>query len=145
MPHKLFIFFISFLMVLFVAESGATAEKMPDPFQIVPQPQKIELLPEDGMTFGNLANLKLIGEFNRPVMGEILSLLTESHVSGSGTLTLKLDSSGIAPESQEGYVLTIADGNVEIVARGEAGLFYGCQTLEQLLEDAHDFNVTIPA
>ena len=132
-------------MLSFVAKSGATEEKMPEPFQIVPQPQKIELLPDNGLTFDKLTNLKMIGGFDRPVMGEILSLLTESHVSGSGTLTLKLDSSGIAPESQEGYVLTIANGNVKIVARGEAGLFYGCQTLEQLLEDAHDFNAPIPA
>ena len=32
-----------------------------------------------------------------------------------------------------------------IISRGEAGLFYGCQTLEQLLEDARDFGVPIPA
>jgi hypothetical protein len=49
------------------------------------------------------------------------------------------------PESSEGYCLRIANGNVKITARGEAGLFYGCQTLEQLLEDARDTGVSIPA
>lgn len=145
MQNKLFIFFISFLMLSFVAISHAAIEKMPEPFQIVPQPQKIELLTDNGLAFGKLTNLKITGEFDRPVMGDILCLLSESYVSGSGMLTLKLDSFEITTESHEGYVLTIANGNVKIVARGEAGLFYGCQTLEQLLEDARDYDTPIPA
>ena len=32
--------------------------------------------------------------------------------------------------------MTVNSDRVEIVSSGEAGLFYGCQTLEQLLEDA---------
>ena len=34
---------------------------------------------------------------------------------------------------------------VVIAARSEAGLFYGCQTLEQVLEDSRDYNCPIPA
>ncbi|MCD4709450.1 MAG: hypothetical protein K8R52_01275, partial [Bacteroidales bacterium] len=85
MRHILFSLFISTLILPLVAQ----------PFQIVPQPQKTELLQGDGLAFGNLTNLKMTGKLNRPVMGDILSQLTESYVSGSGTLTLKLDSTGI--------------------------------------------------
>ncbi len=49
------------------------------------------------------------------------------------------------PASDEGYVLNILNGNAEVLSRGGAGLFYGCQTLELLLEDARDFNVPVPA
>ena len=135
MRYILFAFFITILILQLEAQT----------FQIVPQPQKTELLQGDGLTFGKLVNLKKTGEFNRPVMGDILTRLTESDMSGSGTLILKLDNTGIAPESQEGYLLTISDGNVEIISKGEAGLFYGCQTLEQLLEDARDFHTPVPA
>ena len=140
------------LLVLILIHSFAlfgsrkvVSDKLPEQFQIVPQPQKIEILTGNGLAFGKLKNLKISGEFNRPVMGNILSLLAESNISGLGTLTLKLDSSGIAPKSHEGYLLTIENGEVTIEARGKAGLFYGCQTLEQLLEDARDYQTSIPA
>ena len=145
MKNLLISFLISIQMLPLLAEPGKTTAKLPEPFPIIPQPQNIELLPDEGLTFGALANLKIIGEFDRPVMGGLLSLLTESDISGSGTLTLKLNTGGATPESHEGYVLTINNGEVVIEARGEAGLFYGCQTLEQLLEDARDYQTPIPA
>ncbi len=144
MKHLLFPFVI--LILFLPVEAGAgTTDKMPEPFLVVPQPQKIELLQGDGLAFGKLAVLEKAGEFSRPVMGPILSQLTETHQDGSGILTLKLDKTGIAPVSHEGYVLTIVNGHAEIISSGEAGLFYGCQTLEQLLEDARDFHTPVPA
>ncbi len=145
MKTLLFSITILIQMLLFLAEPCIAKDKLPEPFQILPQPRNIELLSEEGLAYGSLANLKIIGEFDRPVMGEILSLLTESNTSDSGTLTLKLDSSGKVPNSHESYVLTIKNGAVEIIANGKAGLFYGCQTLEQLLEDARDFKATVPS
>jgi hypothetical protein len=41
--------------------------------------------------------------------------------------------------------LTIYKDRVEVISSGEAGLFYGCQTLEQLLEDARDYNKPVPS
>lgn len=38
------------------------------------------------------------------------------------------------PESEEGYRLEITRRGVEILSRGEAGLFYGLQTLQQLYD-----------
>ncbi len=115
------------------------------PFSVIPQPGNVELLDGTGLEYGSLGSLILSDELKRPVMGPVLSQLSESLIKGKGTLTLKLDNSGTAPESREGYIMIIAEGNVEITSSGEAGLFYGCQTLEQLLEDARDLNVPIPA
>ncbi|GJM29864.1 MAG: hypothetical protein DHS20C17_24990 [Cyclobacteriaceae bacterium] len=137
--------FVSVQVLSVSAVADEAAAKMPSPFKIVPEPQEIELLPGNGIMFGDLVNLRMIGDFDRPVMGAILSPLTASDASGEGTLTLRLDDSGDVPNSSEGYLLTIANGNVEIIASGEAGIFYGCQTLEQLLEDARDFQTAIPS
>ncbi|MCG2461644.1 beta-N-acetylhexosaminidase [Flavobacteriaceae bacterium F89] len=140
---------IAFLVLIpvwpLLAQIDKPIEKMPEPFKIVPQPQEIELLAHRGLSYGALKYLKQVGDFDRPVMGPILSPLTQLNETGPGTLTLRLDNSTDVPKSTEGYVMTIANGNVEIVARGEAGIFYGCQTLEQLLEDSRDFLKAIPA
>ena len=144
MKYILIPFFLSILCQPMVAGAGTTGN-MPAPFLIVPQPQKTELLQGDGLPYGKLAVLEKAGEFCRPVMGPILSRLTESNEDGPGKLILILDKTGLVPASHEGYVLTVLGGDAEIVASGEAGLFYGCQTLEQLLEDARDFQIPVPA
>ncbi len=144
MKYVLFPFVISILCLSMVAGAGSTTS-MPAPFLLVPQPQEIVLLQGDGLPFGKLAVLKKTGEFDRPVMGPILSRVAESNDDGFGKLTLILDNTGVAPDSHEGYVLTIKNGHAEVIASGEAGLFYACQTLEQLLEDARDFQTPVPA
>jgi hexosaminidase len=116
-----------------------------NPFNIIPHPKNIELIGGKGLFYGDLSKVHLEGEFRRPVMGNILSMLTESDKSETGTLTLKLANQEDLPESKEGYILTVSKGEVEIISRGEAGLFYGCQTLEQILEDSRDHNTSIPA
>ena len=116
-----------------------------EPFQIIPAPQHVEIIASEGLQLGDLTNLTISGNFDRPVMGQILEQLTESKEIMSGTLHLILDTTGMAPKSEEGYILTILNGNAEIISRGEAGIFYGCQSLEQLLEDSKDYNLAIPA
>ena len=139
-----FCFLLSFSLPVF-PESGMINDKLPEPFLIVPQPREVELLQGDGMEYGRLGNLVLTGDFKRPVMGCILSRLTESIEQDEGTLILKLGDNESVPRSSEGYLLTISNGDAVIISRGEAGLFYGCQTLEQLLEDARDSHAPIPA
>ena len=77
--------------------------------------------------------------------GNILSQLTIIKSDGNGTLTLTLDKTIKNIPSDEGYILTISDDKAEITAKGEAGLFYGCQSLEQLLEDSRDYHKPVPA
>lgn len=121
------------------------ADKLPSPFVILPQPHEILLLKGSGLQYGKLTHLIHVGEFNRPVMGNILSQLTTARSAGKGTLTLVLDKTSENIPSDEGYILTVSDDKAEIRARGEAGLFYGCQSLEQLLEDSRDHNKPVPA
>jgi len=140
---------IHFLLFAVIFFGSACDKKLPGslsyPFRIIPQPQKVELLRGKGLDFGKLTAVDISNIKNRPVMGEILSNLTITNNKANGVLSLIIDPELGETKDPEGYVLTIQNGNVEIKSIGEAGIFYGCQTLEQLLEDARDFNTTIPA
>ena len=141
-------FFLSFsiiVLLLIASQTNILAEKLASPFVIIPQPQSIVLLKGQGLEPGSLQNLILKGEINRPVMGNILSQLTIGKSSDKGTLTLVLDKTLTSLPSEEGYIMTILQDKVEIESTGEAGLFYGCQSLEQLLEDARDFKKPVPS
>ena len=134
------------LLIVFTFHSFAFGvEKLPKPFRIIPQPKQVELIGGSGLKYGDLKAVRITGDLSRPVMGPILSRLPQTEKGSKGLLTLRLDENLSTPESAEGYVLKITNGNVEIVSRGKAGLFYGCQTLEQLLQDAGDTGTSIPA
>jgi len=140
---------ILFRIVFFAVVLGMTsltyAETLPAPFKVLPQPRKVQIFSGPGIEFETLKNIWIKGDFLRPVMGPILARLPIKEGTDKGTLTLSLLTKKSLPESEEGYILQIENGSVEIVSRGEAGLFYGCQTLEQLLEDARDTGVSVPA
>ncbi len=119
-------------------------DKLPSPFEIIPKPHKVEITQGKSLKYQKLISLEMTGLTERPVMGEILSRLVETK-SNEARLSLVVDPALQETDNPEGYVLQIQDGHVEIRSAGEAGIFYGCQTLEQLLEDARDFDIAIPA
>ncbi len=134
------------LVLLFILCFNLFAsDKLPESFQILPQPKNVELFSDKGIEFGEIKSLKLDGNIGRPILGNILSQLPEISANEGGRITLKIVNDGNIPQSPEGYVLEVSRGNVQITSRGEAGLFYGCQTLEQMLEDAQEKSVAIPA
>ena len=139
--------FLILTVILLVITAGVafSTDKIPAPFIILPQPQSVVLLNGSGLELGKLHQIFIKGEFKRPVMGNILSPLILGKSAGKGTLELILDKTLNTIPSVEGYVMTISTDEVEIKANGEAGLFYGCQSLEQLLEDARDYHKPIPA
>lgn len=111
-------------------------------FQIIPKPQKMECKRSDAWYHYELRRLVLPPDVERPIMGPVLDLLTLEEEKGK-VLKLILSEHDV-PESEEGYTLTIDKQGATIMARHVKGLFYGCQTLEQLLEDSRDFNRSIP-
>ena len=137
--------FAIFIFLLFASLNRLLADKLPSPFVILPQPHNIILLKGQGLEPGTLQFLILKGEFRRPVMGDLLSQLTIGKSTGKGSLSLILDKSIKSLPSEEGYIMTISQDKVEIMSTGEAGLFYGCQSLEQLLEDARDYKKAVPS
>ena len=120
-------------------------QTLPEQFKLIPEPQKISLQKGPGLEYNALKAVVFGGTVTRPVMGDILGVLPQSDTIEEGILTLQRVTDDTVPTSEEGYVLSVQDGSATVRARGEAGLFYGCRTLEQLLEDARDTNTAIPA
>lgn len=131
------------LIALFVCTANLFGRTLDKAFQILPQPQSVELQPGKGFVYNELVYVTAVPGTSIPILGTQLSNLPQSKRPGKG-LTLKLSTTYV-PDSPEGYVLTVDNSGVLITARTEAGLFYGCQTLEQLLEDSRDFRKEIPA
>lgn len=113
-------------------------------FKLLPRPQNIELVKGTGISLTSLQAIYLQGT-SRPVLYGTLKSLPLASKGGQGVLVLKISHAKNLPESPEGYLLEVTNGQVTIQSRGEAGLFYGCQTLLQLLEDAGDQHINIPA
>src|SRR6266542_1569958 len=114
-------------------------------FKLLRQPQKIELINGKGIFYNSLQFIFLNGTLSRPVMYVSLNSLPLTNKVGEGVLIMEISNSNNLPGSTEGYILEIKDQQVMLRAKDEAGLFYGCETLLQLLEDAHDQNIAIPA
>jgi hexosaminidase len=114
-------------------------------FKLLPQPQKIEILTGQGITHSSLRSIFLKGVSQKPVLYGVLNTLQRSDRPGPGVLTMIISDDQALPSSPEGYILEIKNGQSTINARGQAGLFYGSQTLLQMLEDANDQQVAIPA
>jgi hypothetical protein len=139
-------FFILISLFLSVSLSGISVKQADfnKYFRLLPQPQKIEILTGKALTYNDLRFINLEGTEKRPLLDHPLNGLPVSDSPGRGVLTLSVKQDNSLPESPEGYVLLIKDKQAVITSKGEAGLFYGCQTLLQLLEDSHDQQVDIP-
>jgi hypothetical protein len=141
----LFILFVFLLSASGLFASPGNPNDFEKNFKILPKPQKVELLTGKALSYDGLKLLYLEGAMQRPVLDEPLSSLSLASSKGKSVLSLVLTQDNNLPSSSEGYILEIKDAQVIISSRGEAGLFYGCQTLLQLLEDARDQQITIPA
>ncbi len=114
-------------------------------FKLLPRPHKIECFSGKPFLFSDLRFIYLEGVIKRPVVDQPIGNLPVAESPGKGVLTLTLSQREDLPASTEGYILQVKDKQIIITSRGDAGLFYGCQTLLQLLEDARDQQAGIPS
>ena len=117
---------------------------LPLPFRVVPQPKQVELLSGSGIKCTDLKSVEVRGTDKSIIMGPILSALPHTGPE-DGQVSLEIASDNEEPNSEEGYLLIISKGKARIKSKGLAGLFYGCQTLEQMLQDSHDTGASLPA
>lgn len=127
---------------LLFATGSLCARNLDETFQLLPQPQSIEVLSGKGLDFGELSYVSSAEGTPLPVLDGIIGGLPQSKRAGKG-VWFQLSTTDV-PGSGEGYVLEITGKGVTITSKGTAGLFYGAQTLEQLLEDSRDFKKAIP-
>ncbi|MDP2334889.1 MAG: glycoside hydrolase family 20 zincin-like fold domain-containing protein [Bacteroidota bacterium] len=135
---------IIFILVCFLCSVGQLYSKEKENrFQLIPQPQKLEIKSGKGLFFSELVFVVAEESSVIPVLGNLAGSLPQYEKKGTG-ICLQLSNTASLPESDEGYILELNDNGVQIQARTQKGLFYGCQTLEQLMEDSRDFNMRIP-
>ena len=127
---------------LFVLSGNLFARELDKVFQLLPQPQSIEVYEGKGISY---TDVKCVGSSpgtSIPVLSPLLNGLPRCERKGV-KVVLSLSEQNL-PDSPEGYELVIGSKQILIRARTDAGLYYGCQTLEQLLEDSRDFGQEIP-
>lgn len=121
---KIQIFVISLLLVT----GNLFARELDKVFQLIPQPQSIEVQAGKGFMYNDLTFVSAVAGTPVPVLGALTDILPRSERPGKG-LFLQLAGEDV-PDSPEGYTLVVNSKGVTVTARTEAGLFYGCQTLE---------------
>jgi len=133
-----------FFILIFLRGQASTIEDFNQHFRLIPQPQKIELLKTKGLLYSDIRNILLLNTKEKPVMSGLLSSLPAVNSAAAGTVSLIIDKDLKLP-SGEAYILEVKAKQVSIKANDQAGLFYGIQTLKQLLEDSRDQQIEIPA
>lgn len=128
--------FISFILPV-------RSQKQESYFRIIPQPQQLELKNGKGVGGYELSYIFAKGQTALPVLGSLVGALPQYQGKGKG-ISIELSNSKDLPSSDEGYILEVTNMGVLIKARTSKGLFYGGQTLEQLMEDSRDFHKPIP-
>ena len=113
------------------------ANIIPKPVSIVPTGDSFDLTDQtDIYVQGESAELLKIGQYLadklNPSTGLGIEVKTTSEAPASGNIYLSL-SENDAELGDEGYELTITDSSVKLTANKPAGLFYGVQTIRQLL------------
>ncbi|MBI5009742.1 MAG: beta-N-acetylhexosaminidase [Bacteroidia bacterium] len=120
---------VIFLVFAFKAESQNCS--------VIPCPQKVEIL-EGEFTFINDTRIIAPGSLN--ITAELFSeeikdllgrkIVVTSKGSASGNIVLQIEKTIPHPE---GYELKVSSGKIEVKASGIGGIFYGLQSLKQLL------------
>ena len=146
----------NFLVLLFCLIVGF-AKAQNNAIQIIPQPVEVQAM--DGVfTLSEEANIA----FNKPEGQHIAEMLAnklntptgfnmKAQQGGEGTIQLNLNDEEDAQLGDEGYRLESSTKGIVINANKPAGLFYGMQTLLQLLpkeiesKTATKANWTVPA
>ncbi len=109
---------------------------------IIPYPQKVNILegefvfkPETRIiapaSLNNTA--ELFSEEIRNISGRKIAVLSKGNTSGN--IILSIDKKVSKPE---GYELNISSGGIMVTASTAAGIFYGLQTIKQLLTDSEN-------
>ncbi len=136
---------------------GAAATPLPlPPHTIIPAPVRIEVSATQSMVLDTAAVIVVpagseevarIGRYLGELIGTTVSTTPRVVAAGGhvppGSIQLVLKG-GHAPPEDESYELTVKEEGIRVVAARPAGLFYGVQTLRQLLPPDVEYSATPP-
>lgn len=131
------------LVVLFLAiySCQAPVEKKEGDFKILPSPQEFSITGISSLRSTNVENY-FSADYELPVLAGSLTNLKKAESQSEAQIIFGIDSNlDLKPE---GYTLEISNEQIVISGKDEAGLFYGFQTLGQLMEDAAEQEANLP-
>ena len=145
------------LILLFIVHStlsyGFINDLRSSGFSLIPAPQKTELTGQL-ITLDNAWAIETKIDVNSIVLKRIQSGAKELHGisfsgNGEGRIILEIKSgivnNNLSPElAEQAYRLEIAPGLIKITGNAEAGLFYGVQSLLQLLKPSNNGSFILP-
>jgi hexosaminidase len=144
---------VAVLALILAAAPGSVAAQQPG-LPVIPAPAQIEVT-GDSHTFAGApvilaqnpadAELALLARRAAAILAEPLGRPGQVAVTpGAGPVILLSIDPAFPDTSPEAYRLTTGDEGVRISARGHAGVFYGLQTLRQLVRPAPPDGWTAP-
>jgi len=140
------IFLSACLLLLACLEASAQQvdelSVIPMPVAVQPQKSVFELGPATGLSLGKGISAQNLASFN-----QYLNALGGFTLSPSAKKTAKgivLELNAAAVPQKEGYSLTVSAEQVKITGHDEAGVFYGLQTLTQLLRKGQKAKLIVP-
>ena len=136
-----------FVACIFLWQSPLAAQ-VPSNLKLIPYPQEVS---GDGQTY-SFKNISIVADKNAStedlfaVEELVRSLKTDFNIDankGQSTGSIILTRKGADKRlDKDGYQLLVSDGKIQIVAGDAAGIFYGTQTLLQLIEgDGSGFKI----
>jgi hypothetical protein len=132
-------FYVAFYIVILSCQSP---DKNPGTFTLVPQPQELEIGGVSGLGHDDVKQYYLRENTVLPVLGELLQKIEQVDQEANAQLVCSID--GSMDIRAEGYTLDIDGDQIHITGKDQAGLLYGFMTLEQLMEDAMEQDVSLP-
>lgn len=138
MTHSLRTLFLALALLPAVVGSAYAADNRC--FRILPLPQSVSWGTKNAWHWHELQVIRLENGAVRPCTDMVRRLRKK----GEGRRLLLRLTTRDTPQNEEGYRLTVDREGAVVTSRSNTGLFYGCQTLRQLLEDSRDFGCPIP-
>lgn len=140
---------LAFILILLLVnpscayQSDSPAGIIPEPVETTPGNGHFELDSETPIYISeDSESLQFLGEYIANMIYSATWYKQSVQVNGSPNagIFLHLDAA-LDIENDEGYVLNISPEKVEISAASEAGLFYGVQSLRQLLPESIEYEL----
>ena len=132
--------FLSGCFILFFS-CQSQLEKQGD-FNPLPLPQQFEIKGASILKCDDILHYFASGEVDLPVRGDLLNTLQAAEKPSQAQVICRIDTS--LDLKAEGYTLDISRKKISITGKDRAGLLYAFMTLEQLMEDAEEQDVSLP-
>lgn len=132
---------VVFFSLTFLLSCTQTTKKQGD-FKVLPLPQEFNITGVSNLNYDDVKHYYANEDVDLPILSEQLNAVQPTENTSDAELVFNID--GAIDVGAEGYTLNILEDQIIIIGKDEAGLFYGFKTLEQLMVDAQEQQVSLP-